>query len=63
MSPLAEEWGWKWHEREQRLAAARLTMQQKLRWLEEAQRLALQLQAERARRIAKGSRGGGGGDR
>ena len=46
------EWevGWDGHERAQRRRMARLTLRQKVEWLEEAQKIAERLQASRERR-------------
>ena len=48
------ESGWEGHSRAQRRRLARLTMAEKLRWLEEAQELALQLKNTRGRDIPGG---------
>lgn len=46
---IADERGWKLHEKEQRMAWLRLTPAQRLAWLEEAKRFAEA--AKRARKV------------
>ena len=55
---MSEDWGWEHHEREQRLRWLRVSMIQKLQWLEDTQRMVAHLQ--RSREKAMESEPGGG---